>query len=201
MAFLKTNKTMSTKKVLVIGEQQISEQLINEWKEKHGGVYALPVEDKTAYLREPKMKDFKRAFTAMTNNGDLAFGEELINILFIGGDEEIKTNDEYFLPARKEMKDFFNFDEAEIEPEGNNSIITIGEFTCKIRIITRNDIKLAEKKNPSGKAFVTQEKLFEAVCIEKHEAFNDRDNASVRFPLYQAIEKLQNKKIAMLKKL
>jgi hypothetical protein len=179
----------------------IDHKQINEWKDKYGGVYELPVEDKTAYLREPKMKDFKRAFTAMTNGGNLAFGEEMINLLFIGGDEEIKTNDEYFLPARKEIKDFFNFDEAEIQSEGNNSIITIGDFKCKLRIITRNDIKLAEKKNPSDKAFVTQEKLFEAVCIEKDDAFNDRDNASVRFPLYQAIEKLQNKKVAYLKKL
>lgn len=179
----------------------IDEKQINEWKAKYGGVYELPVEDKTAYLREPKMKDFKRAFTAMTNGGNLAFGEELINVLFIGGDEEIKTNDEYFLPARKEMKDFFEFDEAEIQSEGNNSIITIGDFKCKVRIITRNDIKLAEKKNPSDKPFVTQEKLFEGVCIEKDDAFNDRDNAAIRFPLYQAIEKLQNKKIALLKKL
>ena len=197
MAFFKTNKKMNKADL----KPAIDEKQINDWKAKYGGVYELPVEDKTAYLREPKMKDFKRAFTAMTNDGDLAFGEELINILFIGGDEEIKTNDDYFLPARKEMKDFFNFDEAEIQSEGNNSIITIGDLVCKVRMITRNDIKLAEKKNPSGKPFVTQEKLFEAVCFEKHEAFNDRDNASVRFPLYQAIEKLQNKKIAMLKKL
>ncbi|CAD0004446.1 hypothetical protein [Flavobacterium chungangense] len=179
----------------------VDEKQINDWKEKYGGVYALPVEDKTAYLREPKMKDFKRAFTAMTNDGDLAFGEELINVLFIGGDDEIKTNDDYFFPARKEMRDFFNFDEADIETEGNNSIITIGDVKCKIRSITRNDIKLAEKKNPSGKPFVTQEKLFDVVVLEKDAVFNDRDNAVIRFPLYQAIEKLQNKKIAMLKKL
>ena len=36
----------------------------------------------------------------------------------------------------------------------NNSIITIEGFSCKVRVITRNDIKIAEKKNPSGKPFV-----------------------------------------------
>lgn len=178
----------------------IDDKQISEWKTQYGGVYMMPVEDKTAYFREPKMKDFKRAFNAMSN-GDLAFGEEMINLLFIGGDEEVRTNDDYFLPARKEIKDFFNYDDPEIQSEGNNSIITIGEHKCKVRIITRNDIKIAEKKNPSGKAFVTQEKLFEAICLEKDEIFNDRDNASVRFPLFQAIEKLQNKKVASLKKL
>ncbi|MDN3673078.1 hypothetical protein QWY99_08460 [Flavobacterium branchiarum] len=181
--------------------QKIDDKQIQEWKEKYGSVYALPVEDKTAYLREPSMKDFKRAFTTMQNSGDLAFGEEMINLLFIGGDEEIKTKDEYFLPARKEITTFFNFDDAEITKEKNNSIITIAGASCKVRMITRDDIKLAEKKNPSSKPFVTQEKLFEAVCIEKDEAFNDRDNANFRFPLYQAIEKLQNQKVAIIKKL
>jgi hypothetical protein len=174
---------------------------INEWKEKYGEVYALPVEDKTAYLRMPSMVDFKRAFTAMQKDGEITFGEEMLNALFIGGDQEIKTNDDYFLPARKELTEFFNFDDAEIIPEGNNSIIVIGDAKCTVRIITRNDIKLAEKKNPSGKPFVTQERLFEMVCVDKDEAFNNKDNAAIRFPLYQAIEKLQNKKIATLKKL
>lgn len=174
---------------------------INEWKEKYGSVYELPVEDKVAYLREPDMKDFKRAFTAMQTNGDLAFGEEMINILFIGGDEEVKNDDAYFLPARKEMATFFIFDDAEITKEKNNSIINIGGAVCKVRMITRNDLKLAEKKNPSSKPFVTQEKLFEAVCIEKDEVYNDRNNAAIRFPLYQAIEKLQNQKVAIIKKL
>lgn len=177
------------------------DEQINEWKEKYGTIYALPIEDKTAFLREPKMKDFKRAFTVMQNDGDLAFGEQMINLLFIGGDEEIKTNDEYFFPARKEIKEFFNFEEAEFTKEKNNTIITIGEARCKVRIITRDDLKIAEKENPSGKPFVTQEKLFDRVCIEKDEAFKDRDNASLRFPLYQAIEKLQNQKIAIIKKL
>jgi len=181
--------------------QKIDEKQIQEWKEKYGDVYALPVEDKTAYLREPKMKDFKRAFTAMQNSGDLAFGEEMINLLFIGGDTEIKTDDNYFFPARKEMAAFFNFEEAEITKEKNNSIITIGGAVCKVRMITRDDLKIAEKENPSGKPFVTQEKLFERVCIERDEAFKDRDNASLRFPLYQAIEKLQNQKVAIIKKL
>ena len=179
----------------------IDDTQIQAWKEQFGNIYALPVDDKTAYLREPKMKDFKRAFTAMQNNGDLAFGEDMINSLFIGGDIEIKTDDAYFLPARKEIKEFFNFDEAEITKEKNNSIITIGDKSCTVRMITRDDLKLAEKKNPGSKPFVTQEKLFEAVCLIKDEVFDDKDNASFRFPLYQAIEKLQNQKIAIIKKL
>ncbi|WP_286913160.1 hypothetical protein [Flavobacterium sp. UBA4197] len=179
----------------------MTQKQIQEWKEQYGEVYLLPVEDKTAYLRLPKMADFKRAFTALQNDGEIAFGEVMLNTLFIGGDEDIKTVDEYFFAARKELKEFFIYDDAEITPDGNASIITIGEAKCKVRIIGRDDIKIAEKKNPSNKAFVTQEKLFERICVEKDDAFNDKENAKIRFPLYQAIEKLQNKKVATIKKL
>lgn len=180
----------------------ITTEQINDWKKEHGGVYQLPVDDKTAYLREPKMKDFKRAFTAMQTGGDLAFGEEMITLLFIGGDAAIKTDDAYFLPARKVMKEFFNFEEAVVSPgEKNNTIITIDGHSCEVRIITREDLKTAERNNPSGKPFVTQEKLFDAVCISKDSGYDDRDNASLRFPLYQAIEQLQNKRLATIKKL
>ena len=178
-----------------------NQKQINEWKEKYGEVYELPVEDKKCYLRAPKMADFKRAFSALQNDGELAFGEVLLNTLFIGGDEEIKTNDDYFFPARKELKEFFIYDDAEIIEEGNVSIIVIGDAKCKVRVITREDIKIAEKKNPGSKPFVTQEKLFERILLEKDDAFNNKENASLRFPLYQAIEKLQNKKIATIKKL
>lgn len=180
---------------------KITEKQINDWKEQYGEVYELPVEDKTAYLRNPKMVDYKRAFTAMQKTGDLGFAEELLACIMIGGDEEIRTNDEYFMPARKVLTEVFNYDDAEIVTTGNKSVITIGDFNCTVRVITRDDIKLAEKKNPSGKPFVTQEKLFEMVCLEMDEAFKDKNDASVRFPLYQAIENLQNKKIAILKKL
>ncbi len=174
---------------------------INEWKAQYGGVYELPVDDKIAYLREPKVRDFKRAFTAMQNDGDLAFGEEMINCLMIAGDEEIKTDFEYFNPARKKLMKFFNYDDAEVEKKGNKITITIGDSKCTIRVIVREDVRIAERKNPANKPFVTQEQLFERICLEKDDSFKDKDNAAIRLPLYQAIEELQNQKVASLKKL
>lgn len=180
---------------------KVTEKKIQEWKDKYGGVYHLPVEDKSAYLREPNMIDFKRAFTAMQKNGDVAFGEEMLEALWIEGDSEIKTEDEYFFAARKTLIDFFNYEDATIDKEGNRFKITVGSESCLVRIITRDDLKIAERKNPSGKPFVTQEKLFEMVVIEKSAVFDDKNNAEIRFPLYKAIETIQNSKIATLKKL
>lgn len=179
-----------------------TQEQIQEWKEKYGGVYELPIEDKSAYLKEPKMQDFKRAFTAMQKGGDIAFGEEMINALWIEGDEEIRDEDEYFLPARKELVDFFNYPDAVIGKVKNNGHdILIGDSKCTVRVITREDIRLAEKKNPANKPFQTAEHLFEMIVTSKDSAFDDKNNPEIRFPLYQAIEKLQNQKIGRLKKL
>ena len=180
---------------------QTTQEQIQEWKEKYGGVYELPIEDKSAFLKEPKMQDFKRAFTAMQKGGDIAFGEEMINALWIEGDEEIRKDDDYFLPARKELVDFFNYPDAEIKKSKSGNEIIVEGKKCVVRVITREDIRLAEKKNPANKPFQTQEALFDMVVISKDAEFEDKNNPDFRFPLYQAIEKLQNKKIGRLKKL
>lgn len=174
---------------------------IKAWKEKYGEIYALPVEDKTGYLRKPNMTDYKRAF-AQYANGEIAFQEEMMKILRIGGDEEVFSDDAYFFPARKKMADFLAYPDAEIKELGSTqSEIVIEGHRCVVRKITRDDLKLAGLANPGAKAFVTQEKLFERIVKEKDAAYDNRNDASIRFPLYQAIEQLQNQKVAQLKKL
>ncbi|WP_199118712.1 hypothetical protein [Pedobacter sp. ASV28] len=181
---------------------KVTTQQIAEWKKQYTEVYQLPIEDKVCYLRAPQMVDWKRAFTSMQKGGDIGFAEEMLASCWLGGDEEIRSKDDYFLSARKEIASLFNYTDAVITPtESRGNKITIDGLTCTIRVITREDLKLADKKNPSNKPFVTQEALFELICTEKDEAFNDKNNASLRFPLYQAIESLQNQKAAQLKKL
>lgn len=173
---------------------------IEDWKKEHGGVYALPIEEKIAYLREPNMMDWKRVFSKL-GNGDTAMFELMLEALWLGGDEAIKTEDVYFAAAKKELQELFNYPDAEInKTEGGNEIIIEGKH-CTVRTVNRQDLKIAEKNNPSNKPFVTQERLFDRIVKDKDEAYNNRNNADIRFPLYQAIEKLQNQKVAFLKKL
>lgn len=180
----------------------VNQEQIDNWKAEHGGVYVLPVGDKEGYLRAPKMTDFKRAFKAMMNGGDIAFGEEMLRALWLDGDKGILEVDDYFMPARKQLKDFFDYDDAEIKKlKDRQSEITIEGKKCIVRFITREDLKRAEGENPSNKTFVTQEKLFERICVSKDEAYDNKNDASIRFPLYKAIEDLQNTKYASLKKL
>ncbi|MDK7675104.1 hypothetical protein QP547_04675 [Weeksella virosa] len=182
--------------------KDITQKQIDAWKSQYGTVYALPVDDKTVYLRQPNMLDWKQAFTAMQDDGEIGFSESLLKTLIIGGDDEVLKNDEYFSPARKALAKMFRYDEAETkELENRQTEIKLGEHRCVVRVITREDLRLAEKRNPSNKPLVTQEQLFNIIKIEADPVFDDRNNAEIRMPLYEAIEKLQNKKIAQIKKL
>jgi hypothetical protein len=179
-----------------------TQKQITEWKEIHGEVYELPIDDKKCFLKSPSMADWKRAFSAMQNGGDIAFSEAMLAACWLGGDNEIKTDDAYFLPASKEIKGLFNYDDAELSKvEDNNTQITISGCSAVVRPITRMDIRNAERKNASAKPLVTQELLFDMICISKDAAFEDRNNVNIRFPLYQAIEGLKTQKDAALKKL
>lgn len=180
---------------------KITQKQLNEWKEKYGAFYELPVEDKTAFLRPPTMADFKRGFKVMQSEGEFAFAETMLNILFIGGDEEIKTDLEYLEAARKELQELIDYPDADVQiNDDKTATITISGAKCKVRKIEREDIKIAERKNPTGKPFVTNEKLFEHICLEKDNAFINKDNPNIRMPLYKAVEDLKSSKIAMLKK-
>lgn len=187
---------MSTKEIKNL------DQKIQNWKEQYGGVWHLPVDDKECYLRDPNMEDYKRAFIAMQDDGDSAFGEVMLTSLWLEGDHEIKTNNDYFSPAKKEITKMLRYDDPEIvELEDRQNQIKIGDFSTVIRVITKEDIKAAERRNPSGKPFVTQGALYDLIKVSGDPVFDDKKNASIRFPLYQAIEKVQNKKIAQIKKL
>jgi hypothetical protein len=183
-----------------MAKTKVTKQQLAEWETQHE-VFELPVDDKIGYLRAPDMNDYKRAFSAMQKNGEVAFGEEMLAALWLGGDEAIRNEDAYFFPARRVLLDFLQYGDPEIKPLGDGkNEIRIGAHKCTVRAITRDDLKRAEKKNPGNKPFVTQENLFAIVCLEKDKAFDDKGDAALRFPLFQAIEKLQNQKVALLKK-
>lgn len=180
---------------------KITEKQKTEWIEQHGGIYEFPVGDKTAFLRSPKMRDYKRAFSAMIDDGDIGYTEELLRTLWLAGDKEIQTNDDYFFSAMRRLKKLFKYGDAELTVlENGNTQITIGEHKCEVKKITRYLLKTAENKNPNNRPFVTQEKLFNLIVVSQDEVFKDRENANIRFPLYQAMEQMQNTKTARLVK-
>lgn len=94
----------------------VTEQQIQEWKDKHKAVYAITVDDKTGYVRKPTRKDLSFAMTASSGGKDpIKMNEALLNSCWLGGDEEIKNDDDYFLGASEQLGKLLEVKEAELK--------------------------------------------------------------------------------------
>ncbi|MGV0854607.1 hypothetical protein ACTS95_08175 [Empedobacter brevis] len=185
-----------------MSKNTVTPEQIQEWKDKHGDLFELPIEDKKLYLRAPKMNDFKAAMSALIKGGEVSYAETLSKLLTVGGDVEILMNDEYFSVIQREMQSLMNFDDPEIEvlSNGQRRFIINGKEVV-VRKPTREDLRKADQQNPSNKPFITQEKLFDLIKIKADDFFSDKDNAEARFQLYKGIELIQKEKFGQLKKL
>jgi len=94
-------------------EKSIEEE-IAEWKKKHGDIFKLQVEDKVCYLRTPDRKTMSYAASVATKD-PLKFNEILLNNCWLGGDEEIRTQDSLFLAASSKIAEIIQIKEASLE--------------------------------------------------------------------------------------
>lgn len=88
---------------------------IQEWKDIHGTVYKIDVEDKVCYLKPPDRKTLEYAQIANKNGGGMKFNEALLNNCWLGGDPEIKTDDAYFLGVGGVLAEIIDIKEAKLE--------------------------------------------------------------------------------------
>lgn len=95
-------------------EKVITEEQIEAWKKKHGSVYSETVDSKTAYLKKPDRKALSAA-AVLGKTDPMKYNEVLLNNCWLGGDEEIKTNDELFLGVSSKLADLIEIKEAELK--------------------------------------------------------------------------------------
>ena len=93
---------------------ELTEKKIAELKAKHGEIYAIETEDKTALFRKPNRKDI--SFAQASAAGDqYKMNEVLFANCWIEGDEEIKTELEYFLACLGEFTKIIEIKSAELK--------------------------------------------------------------------------------------
>ena len=92
----------------------ITKEQIQEWKKQHKDIFVISVEDKKVYLRTPDRKTLSYASTLATKD-PLRFNEVILENCWLGGDEEIKTNDELFLAVSSKLPDLIQIKEATLE--------------------------------------------------------------------------------------
>lgn len=84
---------------------QVSLSQIDEWKQKYPyGIYAVEVDGHVAYFKNPGRHELNCALTKADKEKALAVFEELANITYIGGSEEVLKDDQMFIGICLELK-------------------------------------------------------------------------------------------------
>jgi hypothetical protein len=94
--------------------KEITQAQIENWKKQHGDVYKYTAKEKSCFLKRPDRKILSYANT-VAGNDPMKFNEILLENCFIGGDEEIKTNDAYFMGVSSKLGELIQIEVGELE--------------------------------------------------------------------------------------
>ena len=92
----------------------VTKEQIKQWKAKYKEVFVLRVDDKVAYLRTPDRATLSYASTLATKD-PMKFNEAILTNCWLGGDEEIKTDDALFLSTSSKLGELIQIKEATLE--------------------------------------------------------------------------------------
>lgn len=94
--------------------EKVTKEQIQAWKAKHGEVFMLQVDDKQCYLHKPDRKTLSAAMS-LSKADPIKFNEVLLNNCWLAGDEEIKTDDAYFMGASSQLDKLMEYKQAELK--------------------------------------------------------------------------------------
>ena len=84
---------------------QATEAQIAEWKSKYKyGIYAIEVCGHIAYFKNPGRNELNCAMSKADRDRALDIFEELANVTFIGGSDEVLSDDQMFIGVSQELK-------------------------------------------------------------------------------------------------
>jgi hypothetical protein len=97
-----------------MSKKEVTQAKINEWKKKYGDIFHYKVDGKECYLRNPDRKTLSAAAT-VGRNDPLRYNEILLQNCWIEGDEEIKTDDQYFLGISSKLAEIVEVKEGTLK--------------------------------------------------------------------------------------
>ena len=103
---------ITEKQEALVGQATVAE--IDEWKKRHGDIYAIKVDGHVCYLRKPTRRDLSFASSA-GNKDPLKFNETLLRDCWLGGSEAIRRDDDKFMGASGVLDKIIPDAEAELE--------------------------------------------------------------------------------------
>jgi hypothetical protein len=94
---------MENEKTILTG--QATDSQIAEWKTKYkSGIYAVVVDGHIAYFKNPGRNELNCAMSKADNDKVLDLYEELAELTFVGGSEDVLKDDQMFVGMCQEMK-------------------------------------------------------------------------------------------------
>ena len=94
---------------------QVSPAQIALWRKKHGKIWAIIVDgDKACYLRKPTRQEVSVALIVGQRN-PIGSAESIINSCWLGGCEEIRTDDDLFLSVVEGMPSMIEYKLVEVK--------------------------------------------------------------------------------------
>lgn len=95
---------------------QATPEQIATWKQEHGAIYAVKVDGHVCYLKTPTrhILGFASAGSEGGKQG-IKYNEILLKNCWVGGSEEMKTDDALFLSVSGKLNELLDIKEAELE--------------------------------------------------------------------------------------
>ena len=103
---------ITEKQEALVGQATVAE--IDEWKKRHGDIYAIKVDGHVCYLRKPTRRDLSFASSAGKKD-PLKFNETLLRDCWLGGSDAIRRDDDKFMGASGVLDKIIPDAEAELE--------------------------------------------------------------------------------------
>ena len=92
---------------------EVKKEQIAEWKAKYGDVYKVSADNLSGYLHAPSRKALGYASMVGKEN-PLKFNEVILNECWIDGDDELRTNDAYFLGLSEQLAALIQVKQVEL---------------------------------------------------------------------------------------
>lgn len=92
---------------------QASQEQLDEWKVKHGAFFGIKVDGHICYLRKPDRKQLSYISGIGTKDG-IKSNEILMKSCWLGGSEDIQSDDALFLGACAHLSALIEVKQAEL---------------------------------------------------------------------------------------
>jgi hypothetical protein len=90
----------------------VSQEQIQQWKNKYGEVYSFTSDNKICYLRKPDRKVL--AYVSSIQNNPIKSSEAMVNNCWLGGCDDFKTDDSLFFGLTQKMGALIQIKEVEL---------------------------------------------------------------------------------------